>query len=421
MDPRQLWVLYRHELRCALRERSIVISSILIPLIMYPLILWAMFSGMAFVRGQAERLEARVAVADLPPAHRPLADSLAAHDRITLTEWDSDIDVAHGEIAEGRLDALVHFQPAGDGGLADNFHVVLAYNEARDRSEAARNRVESVLSAYRAAWVEDARQDLAVADAAWADYAVIRRDVATPDEIARFILSMFVPLLTLIMVALAGFYPAIDATAGERERSTWETLMTVAAPRGTVAAAKYLYVATFAALGGLLNLGALALSLGWAMSALSPERSELLGRGLPFSALPAIALGIALLGLFVAAGMLVLAAFARTFKEGQSMIMPFYVAIFLPAFFIQSPDIEFSVTMALIPVVNVAMLIREVILGTLAPLQGAITIVSMALLVGAAIAFAQWVMRSDEVLLGSGEGGLVSYLRRRRGAGRKGR
>jgi sodium transport system permease protein len=59
-----------------------------------------------------------------------------------------------------------------------------------------------------------------------------------------------VPFLTLITVALASFYPAIDATAGERERSTWETLMTVAAPRGNVAAAKYLYVATFGAAWG---------------------------------------------------------------------------------------------------------------------------------------------------------------------------
>jgi sodium transport system permease protein len=420
MDLRQLWVLYRHEIRCALRERSIVVSSILIPVVMYPLLLWAVFSARTFVQGQAERLDARVAVVALPPSHRPLADSLAAHERISLAEWESDVEAAHRDIAAGRLDALVHFQPAADeAGLPANFRVALAYNEARERSRAARARVESVLAAYREAWIEDARQGLGVPDAAWADFAVVRQDMATADDIARFILSMMIPLLTLIMVALAGFYPAIDATAGERERSTWETLMTVAAPRGSVAAAKYLYVATFAALGGLLNLGALALSLGWVMGALGPEASESLGPGLPLSALPVIALGIALLGLFVAAGMLALAVFARTFKEGQSMIMPFYVAVFLPAFFIQSPDIEFSVVMALIPVVNVAMLIREVILGTLAPLQGAITILTMTVLVAAAVAFTQWVMRNEEVLLGSGEGGLVSYLKRRRGAGRR--
>ena len=49
------------------------------------------------------------------------------------------------------------------------------------------------------------------------------------------------------LVAVGCFYPAIDSTAGERERSTWETLMTVSASRGSIIAAKYLYVASFAA------------------------------------------------------------------------------------------------------------------------------------------------------------------------------
>ena len=48
----------------------------------------------------------------------------------------------------------------------------------------------------------------------------------------------------VIMVALGCFVPSIDSTAGERERSTWETLMTVSAPRSSVILAKYLYVAT---------------------------------------------------------------------------------------------------------------------------------------------------------------------------------
>jgi sodium transport system permease protein len=422
VELRQVWVLYRHEVRCALRERSVLVGSILIPLVMYPLLLWALFAGSSFVAGQAERLTSRVAVQGLPERHRALADSLAARERVTLTEWAGELAAAHRAIAEGRLDALAVFEPdpvQGAAGPGDNFRVVLAYSEARGRSEAARDRVEAVVAGYRGAWIDGARRDLGIGDAVWADYAVVRGDVATPDEIARFILAMLIPLLTLIMVALAAFYPAIDATAGERERLTWETLMTVAAPHGSVVVAKYLYVATFAAVGGLLNLSALALSLGWLIGSAGPEAEALVGRGIPLSSLPIIALGIALLGLFVAAAMLVFAVFARTFKEGQSMITPVYVAVFVPAIFIQSPDIAFTPALAAVPVVNVAMLIREVVLGTLAPLQGVITMVVMAACVVGAIAFARWILGREEVLLGTGEGGLWQYLRRRHVAGRR--
>jgi sodium transport system permease protein len=415
MDLRQIGTLYMHEVRSALRERTIVVGSIVVPLVMYPALLWAAFAGISFVGGQADRLTSRVAIQGLPEIHRAFADSLEGNGRISLTEWEGHRESAQAAIARGRLDVHVEFSAAGAAGeaLEDNLQVRVSYNEARDRSRGARARVEAALDDYRQGWVDEARRDLGVPDPVWADFAVTRSDVATAEETSRFILAMVVPFLTLITVALAAFYPAIDATAGERERSTWETLMTVAAPRGNVAAAKYLYVATFGAMGGLLNLTALALSLRWILEPLAGGDTQELARGgIPLEALPVIALGTALLGLFVAAGMLVFAIFARNFKEGQSMITPFYMVVILPAIFVQSPDIEFTPTLAAVPIVNVAMLIREAILGTVPALPGVITLLTMAACVAVSVSFAQWVMRREEVLLGSGEGGLWVFLKR---------
>ena len=59
-------LLYVHELRSALRERHIVVNSILVPIVLFPLTLWAVFSGMAFVRGRTDQMASRVAVEDLP-------------------------------------------------------------------------------------------------------------------------------------------------------------------------------------------------------------------------------------------------------------------------------------------------------------------------------------------------------------------
>ena len=415
MDLRQIGTLYVHEVRSALRERTIVVGSIVVPLVMYPALLWAAFAALSFVGGQADRLTSRVAIQGLPEAHQPLADSLAAHPRMDITEWEGELGPARESVARGRLDVLVTFAPPPPDGIAldDNLQVILEYNSARERSQGARNRVEAELDRYREDWVETARRDLGVSDRVWADFAVGRSDIATPQDTSRFLLALVVPFLTLITVALAAFYPAIDATAGERERSTWETLMTVAAPRRNVAAAKYLYVATFGAMGGLLNLAALALSLRWILEPLAEGDAQGLAQGvIPLEALPVIALGTLLLGLFVAAGMLVFAVFARNFKEGQSMISPFYMVVILPALFVQSPDIEFTPALAAVPIVNVAMLIREAILGSIPVLPAIITLLTMGACVGVSVTFAQWVMRKEEVLLGSGGGGLWAFLKR---------
>jgi sodium transport system permease protein len=415
MDLRQIWTLYAHELRSALRERSIVAMSIVVPLVMYPTLLWAVFAGTTFVQGQAERLGVRVALHGLPPVHAGIADSLRGSERVTLSEWEGDPETARLEVARGRLDAFVEFLPPEQeaAALAGNFEVAIAWDELRDRSRGAKGLVEESIASYRARWLDEARTELGIPDPVWVDFAVIREDTATPTEGARFILALVVPFLTLIAVALAAFYPAIDATAGERERRTWETLMTVAAPRKNVAAAKYLYVATFGAVGGLLNLIALALALRWILPPVGGEGEGAAVGGIPLASIPVIAGGTALLGLLVAAGMLVFAVFARNFKEGQSMITPVYMVIILPAFLLQAPDIEFSPALALVPVANVALLIREAIMGSVPLLPGVLTLVSMTVSVGCAVAFAQWVMRREEVLLGATEGGLGTFLRKR--------
>jgi sodium transport system permease protein len=416
LDRRQLLTLYLHELRCALRERNIVIYSIVLPLVMYPGILWAGIAGITFVQGQANRLPSRVAVVDLPAVHSQLADSLSENADIRYSVLEDDREDAITRIGVGRLDALVEFtEPVDDGaGLPDNFGVLISYNEARGQSDRARTRVEAAVARYRRDWVDRERRALGVEDAAWADFAIISEDGASNEDIARFILGLLVPMLMLVMVAMASFYPAIDATAGERERSTWETLMTVAAPRSTVAAAKYLYVATFGMMGGLLNLLALTLSLQWILRPLGGEAAEALATGgVPLSALPVIAIGTLLLGLFIAAGMLVFAAFAQNFKEGQSMIMPFYLLLVMPAVFLQSPDMEFTMTLAVIPVANTIMVIRETITGSFPLAQIAVSLGTMTVCVVVAISFAQWVMSNEEVLMGSQEGGLSSFLKRR--------
>ena len=76
-----------------------------------------------------------------------------------------------------------------------------------------------------------------------------------------FILGLIAPVMFVVMVAVGCFYPAVDCIAGERERNTWETLMSTSASRLSVVTAKYLYVASMGGLAGILNLLAIVVTL----------------------------------------------------------------------------------------------------------------------------------------------------------------
>ena len=229
----------------------------------------------------------------------------------------------------------------------------------------------------------------------------------------RFILGLMLPLFFVIMVAIGSFYPAVDATAGERERGTWETLMTIAVPRTSVVTAKYLYVATFGCLAGSLNLIAVTATMGPVLAPLMARTGERLEFSVPLTAIPVMLASAVLLAGFVAAGMMLFASFARTFREGQSMITPFYLLILLPVMFLQVPGLEFTMGLACVPVVNVAMMVREAIGATFHWPQIGVTVLVSAATIAAGLLAAGFILRFEDVVVGSFTGGPGRFLRER--------
>ena len=102
------------------------------------------------------------------------------------------------------------------------------------------------------------------------------------------------------------------------------------------------------------------------------------------------------------------------------MIMPFYLLLIMPAVFMQDPEMQFTTKLAVIPVANIIMVIRESITGAFHPTQVAVALGSMTVFVALAIALAQWVMSNEEVLVGSHEGGFGKFLKHRFKARRTG-
>lgn len=411
---RDVRILYVRELRAALREKSIVINSLLLPMLMYPVMLWLIFTAMTFVQGQQERFVSRVALVDLPAAHSALRDKLEndTDGRFELVDA-ADADIAAESLPAGDLDLVVRTVPAtGDSAaLDDNVAFELIYDGSKDRSESARGRFERSLGEYRAGRLEQAALDRGVTEEGWELFAVERRNTASSSDMGSFVMGMMVPLLTIIMIAVGCFYPAIDATAGERERSTWETLMTVSASRTSVVVAKYLYVATLGAAAGLINLFALTLSMGSILQPMLGDDAGDLSFKMPLEALPLIALSSLLLAFFVAAGMLLFASFARTFKEGQSMIGPFYLVCLLPPMLVNSPDVELTLGWALVPVANVALLIRGLFVGQYPwDLIAVVFAVELATIV-AVLWLVRWVLSFENVLAGSYSGDFIKFLK----------
>ncbi len=397
-----VWLLYQRELRSALREKNILLYSLLVPALLYPCILWLIFSADSLVRGTLEQTPSRVAMVGLPPHHARLETELVEAGEFSLTSRPQEESLRG--LQQGRFDLVAVFQPGPHGEMG----VRLVYDGSRLHSKIARDRMQQVLERYRDLRLEELARQLAAADEQLQLLWVKPVNHASESQVGRFLLSILLPMAMIVVMGMGGLYPAVDSTAGERERSTWETLLTTAASRDDVVLAKYLYVVSVIAFSGLLNLAALYTCV---YAVLEPMEGVTIS--LPWSSLPVLLGGTLLLAMFMAAGMMVPASFARTFQQGQSLSTPFYAVTILPTVLVADPSVQFTTTLACIPVLNAALAFREAIAGHLLWPQLLISLSVLLLCVVVSLWVARRVLAYEDVVLGTYGGSFWTFFRQR--------
>ncbi|MFH1278782.1 MAG: ABC transporter permease subunit [Candidatus Eisenbacteria bacterium] len=379
------------ELRSALRDRHVVVYSLLLPIFLYPALIWFFSQGYQYRMGALEKQISRVAwegEGNLPL----LFDRLRADARFEVAPGPAGED----GVGTGSLDAFLRATEDGRGGP----RIEALFDLSRDRSRTTRDRLEEVWGALRRELREKGLGDYGATDATLAVFSIQEDNVASPEEMGRFLLALILPMILVIMLSMGAMYPAIDVLVGEKERGTLEGLLAAGAPRASLVAGKFLVVltASFAALTA--NLTSMVFTIRHQASLFGG--AEELSIGVPWSAIPVVLAGGLLLGAFFAASMILIASFARTFKEGQGYLTPFYLICLVPAIGGSVPSLEFTNATALIPLTNVTLLFRAALLGRIPASPALLTFLSLALYLAAALGLAQRVMGREEFFLGGG-------------------
>jgi ABC-2 type transport system permease protein/sodium transport system permease protein len=225
---------------------------------------------------------------------------------------------------------------------------------------------------------------------------VARAPAEAPREKYRNFLWSLVPLVLVLMTITGAVYPAIDLTAGERERGTLEILVAAPVPRMGLLFAKYLSVLTVAVLTALVNLVMMTATL--LATGLAPK---LLGSIGPAEAAVKIVDIFALLLLFAAffsAVLLALSSFARSFKEAQAYLVPLMLVSLTPGLLALKPDLELSGLCSVVPLLNIILLARDLLGGEVEPLAVFAVLLSTLLYALAALATAARIFGAEAVL-----------------------
>jgi sodium transport system permease protein len=184
-------------------------------------------------------------------------------------------------------------------------------------------------------------------------------DVASKAQVTGSYLGRFITLVLIMLTMTGGSVVAIDSIAGEKERGSLETLLTTAAERGEIVAAKALLVFAVAVFITVLQVGNLLVYVSFKLIELPKDWVI----NLPPATLVSLLVLFLPLAAFVAALLLLISAYAKSYKEAQLYFFPVYLLSCAPALAGVLPGISLRSAIALVPIANVSVAVREIMVG----------------------------------------------------------
>ena len=367
MSLRNVGIVYKKELTEALRDRRTLIATIIVPLLMFPVLTIGFGGAMVSLMNKAEKETPKVMILGGEDSPRVVAD-LKKLEGLQFVDSTPDWK---DRIVNKEVGAAVQIPEAFEIDLThQKLDTVRIYNYKNEiKSELAANHVEKALKKYSENIVKErlAARDLAVS--VLNPFEIKQENVAPPEKVGGAAIGGFLGYFVIVLCLQGAMYPAIDLTAGEKERGTMETILSSPVSRMHLVFGKFFLVLTAALVTAALSVISMGVSF-WASQRLhafdsgnGSDAASLqlhIGMGAIFSvflmALP--------LAVMFSAALITIALFAKSYKEAQSYITPLMFVVVIPAIASMLPGVELTPKLALIPILNVSLLCKDLIAGT---------------------------------------------------------
>ncbi len=372
MNWKYIVTVYLKELRDSLRDRRTLISMIVVPTLVMPAIIFGVGSIMGKVIKKARDEVTRIVIvggADSPG----LVASLKEDKRFKVVEDAAD----YRQLVVDKKVRLALEIPAGfEAALkAGEPKVLKIYHyEGEMKSGMGVSTVERFFRDLREKTIEARLAERGLPAAIVKPFEVQRENIAPPEKVGGNLFGGFIPYIIIILCFTGAMYPAMDLTAGEKERGTMETLLCSPVSRINIVLGKFLMVLT-ASIGtmclSLLSMG-VSVMLG---GSIFTGGKTVAAQGAAAGGAPAFMPSIdpaGIVGVFAmiapvavlfAAVLLTLSLFAKSYKEAQSYVSPLIIVIIMPAVVGMLPGIELNAKTALVPILNLTLVCKEMLSG----------------------------------------------------------
>ncbi len=379
MNWNNILTVYVKELRDSLRDRRTLMSTIIIPTLVIPLMTFGVGKVMSKVMSQAQEEASTVMIVGGEDSPGIVAALKAERD----TEKNRPVFrvVPSGDykaaIGDKKIRAAVEIPKGFETALktGDATAVTVYYYEGEIKSGLGQKALEKFFTDLRQKTAESRLTERNLPVSLLKPFEVKRKNAAPPEKVGGNLIGGFVPYLIIILCFTGAMYPAMDLTAGEKERGTMETLLCSPVPRVDIVLGKFLMVLTgsvSAMVFMLLSMGTTAFIGGSIMTGSSSTikvgataaktTMDVMPTVDPLGLFGVLAMVLPVAVLFAAAAFTI-SLFAKSYKEAQSYLAPMMIVVIMPAMIGMLPGIDLNVKLALVPILNLSLVCKEMLSG----------------------------------------------------------
>lgn len=193
---------------------------------------------------------------------------------------------------------------------------------------------------------------------------LVQHNAASVRERIGNAIGGMLPYLLFLMCLTGAMFSALDMGAGEKERGTLETLLLLPVPRRNLVLGKFLVVFTTAVVYSTLSISSILVWLSFIGRDVGGAFGQVINSVNPMDLILVILLLIPIAAIF-AAFLLSLSCYAKSYKEATSLASFLNILIIVPIIIAILPGIELNWVWAMVPITNVALVIKEVVKGTM--------------------------------------------------------
>ncbi|HOJ33069.1 MAG TPA: ABC transporter permease subunit/CPBP intramembrane protease [Candidatus Hydrogenedentes bacterium] len=400
MNATIIWAIFRKEIIDTFRDKRALVAMVAIPLLLYPA-LFLLVSQVAILQTTAvDKGWSRVAV--LGDDMHLVRNWVEVIPKVDLV----DMPDPRAALSRGELDVVIVVQTGArkvlqEGGTVE---ITVEYDATETASQRAATRLLEGLAKEKGRLLQQRLIQANITPEFIVPINVTKKNVASPTKVTGSLLGMIIPMIMVLMVGVGAFYPAVDLTAGEKERGTFETLLSTPVAKVDIVTGKFLAVFSLSMMTALLNLASMTTTFSFQIAQLPGElESALTFQISPYTGV-LMALFLVPLAFFISAVMMSLAVFARSFREAQSYVTPFFLVILFPAAAAGVPGMNLNNVTQFLPITNVALLFKEMMKGEASPDATFAVLTSTAAYALLALLAAAWIFQREEIMLADSQG-----------------